>query len=126
MDSLVLDYQPIINQWRQLFAFHQDSIRFEAFKEFAIYYFPVNDSEPVYKGHYRVVRKSVFKLGSISNMMANMFFGVPANDAVKEVLSKRWKGRVSKDSKFCLVAFEFVQFLPDFEKRNFNNPIAKF
>jgi len=125
MDSLVLDYQPVTNQWKQLFAFNQDSIRFERFKEFAIYYFTDSSTEPVYKGTYRVVRKSVFKLSATSDMLANLFFGLPASGAIKEVLAKKWKGRISKDSPFCMIAFEFMNYNPDLEKSNFNEPVAK-
>jgi hypothetical protein len=92
-----------------LFTIVQDSIRFEKFKEFAIY--KKND----YLGKYKVVDKSIFKAKNISNMLSLMAFGVNKEFAQEFLKNKPFKGRFSHEASFALVCLTYEGY--DVENR---------
>jgi hypothetical protein len=88
-----------------IFCIEQDSIRFEKFKEFAIYW-----KNNQYLGRYRVVDKSTFKAKNISNLLSLMAFGENKDYAFNHLRKKRFKGRLSDASKFALICMTWIGY----------------
>jgi hypothetical protein len=88
-----------------IFCIEQDSIRFEKFKEFAIYW-----KNNQYLGRYRVVDKSTFKAKNISNLLSLMAFGEIKQYSFSHLRKKRFKGALSDASKFALICFTWIGY----------------
>jgi hypothetical protein len=99
-----------------IFCIEQDSIRFEKFKEFAIYW-----KNNQYLGRYRVVDKHSFKAKNISNLLSLMAFGENKQYAFSHLRKKRFKGRLSDSSYFALVCLTWIGYDQRNEIKSRNN-----
>ena len=108
-DSILVQHN-IVLQGDLIFFLEQDSIRFEKLKRLEIFH---NRGE--YLGTFRVVKKSVFKVKNLNDMVSLMMFGELAEYGKEKLKRFRIKGRMSDETNMCLLCMEFLKMNNDYK-----------